>query len=79
MDEKGYRMFGLIKWLIIIFVACGIWQLVNYFTALNPDERNRVKKDVIEAIDSGDTSAVTAPIKDHVRGKLKESVDWLIE
>lgn len=87
-------MFSLLRWLIIIFVVVAIWYLVNFFMTLNTQERGRVKKDVIEAIDSGDPTVFTAPIKERVRedltqkkndffermrDKLKNAVDWLID
>lgn len=63
-------MFGLIKWLVIFLVLGALWYCASFFLSMNSNEIRQVKKDAIEAIDTGDAKALTGPLSD----KLKEDL-----
>lgn len=64
-------MFGLIKWSITFLVLGTIVYLANFFWFMDQDSIEKVKKDTVVAIESGDSQAVIGPLSDQMKEDLK--------
>lgn len=65
-------LFRLLKWFVFVVIAVGIWYLVSFYMNMSDDDRKKLKKDTIEAIDNGDVDRVTAPLKEKIDRDLQE-------
>lgn len=64
-------MFRLIKWIIIISIVVAIWYFYALFKTMEVGEKEQIKKDALEAIESGNVDIIAKPLSE----KLKEDLD----
>jgi hypothetical protein len=73
-------MFKLLKWAVISMLVIAIWYGVSLFLSLDKEEKIHVKKEAIEAIDSGDTQPLlTGHFSERMKADLQQKKSHVID
>ncbi len=72
-------MFGILKWIIILGLIGTVWFVYDLSTKLSPSDKEALKKDAIEALDTGNMAPLNTNIKEKVNHELDEKKNSLFE